>query len=1113
MKSNILLRKTLIITIGVIILLFASFSAKADHATAGNITYKCVGKDSFEVTLTFYRDCNANIDLPSTASIKVQSGSTLLKTLTVNLQSKTDVTPICDTSLSRCAKSTSSVPFGFKKFIYKGIVELAYGNSQYCDIKFSYTLCCRGWVNPNADFYVESNMNRCKSKCNSSPVFEYDPIFVVTTGQDVRMYQSATDEDGDSLVYLLTQPSAGPVSNLTFPSGVTYLKPFGQFVPFNYDTASGLVSFKPSNTGSGLVAYKVEEWGKDSSGKAFKKGEIIRDALTTVQNGSNKAPVISGIDGSKADEITICANVNSCFSITSYDLNTSDIVELNWDNSIPGAVFSSGKGRNAKATFCWKPGINQLRTVPYVFTATAKDNICPVPAITQKKFKVYVKSTFPQFSYIKKQLSCAYYQFQIQSNKSDSIRSNWTINSDTLSTDSVFIYRFSNNGTYILRNILTAPGAECNPFIIDTFIITNLPTVSAGSPATICYGDSTQLSGSGGIKYKWSPSTSLSDANIANPVTSPKATTTYTLTAEDGNGCQMTSSVKITVLKPDLVVSSDTSVCKGSTIQLKASGGVFYSWTPATGLSNSNIAKPYANPKVTTTYYVTVEDTTGCKLTDSIKVTVYIPKITVSPDVTICMGDSSQISASGGVSYAWSPSIGLSNPNIANPFAFPKQTTTYSVIVTDSNGCQVTEKITVNVNKALITVSAPSFICSGDSVQISATGGVSYKWLPEAGLNDPTISNPIAKPLVTTNYVVFVKDTNGCTASDSVLVNVDNNCVWPGDANKDGNVNASDILPLGVGFGTNGFKRLNASLNYQAQFSKEWNDSFANGINYKHADCNGDGIINKQDTIALVLNYSPSPTLIGTNPTGNTNDPSIKIKFIKDSVQIKDTVIASINYGNTDVQAKNTYGLAFSLNFDTTLVKDGKLNFDFNNSWLFNDTNKIYIRKDFTSAGKIEVAITRTDRKALNGSGQIGTLQFIIPDSVGGLRGRMKVLPVYLEEVKIIDAQLNNLPFNVENDSLIIYNKVTSINNKSSLTKNIHFYPNPAREILTIETIDIKIKQLRLINVLGQVVLQQNKGINAEKNILHINELESGLYFITIISDEGTITKPVIIER
>ncbi len=312
-----------------------------------------------------------------------------------------------------------------------------------------------------------------------------------------------------------------------------------------------------------------------------------------------------------------------------------------------------------------------------------------------------------------------------------------------------------------------------------TITIYPLPVVSAGNDVAICPGGSTQLSASGAQTYNWSPATGLSNPNIANPVAAPAVSTAYSVIGIDQNGCSGTDTILVTVF-PATVANAgpDTAICLGDIAQLHASGGVSYQWQPASGLNNPSISNPQANISASTMYTVTVTDANGCTGTDSILVTLnQLPVITLAQgDTSICEGDQVQLGASGGISYSWSPPVTLNNPNIANPVATPIAATTYQVTVTDANGCVNTAQLTVDFYPPTNPNAQPAdtYICPGDAVQLSASNGVSYTWMPPDGLDNPNSPNPMASPASTQTYTVTIIDIYGCDYSDQVTVNV-----WP----------------------------------------------------------------------------------------------------------------------------------------------------------------------------------------------------------------------------------------------------------------------------------------------------------------------------------------------
>lgn len=234
-------------------------------------------------------------------------------------------------------------------------------------------------------------------------------------------------------------------------------------------------------------------------------------------------------------------------------------------------------------------------------------------------------------------------------------------------------------------------------------------------------------------------------------------------------------SVQIKVVNEKISVSGNTYVCEGGTVQLNASGGASYTWSPANTLSNNNIAAPIASPLTTTKYYVTSKTPNGCDSKDSINITVNKkPTIIKTADTSICSNSSIQLFAGGGITYLWTPSSSLNNAAIFNPVATPSQNTIYKVTVTNNNNCSNTDSVKVTIKpEPVFTINESKDICEKKSVLLSATGGSIYHWAPSATLDNPDIASPLASPADTTIYTVSITETT-CNKSTvlSTTINV-----------------------------------------------------------------------------------------------------------------------------------------------------------------------------------------------------------------------------------------------------------------------------------------------------------------------------------------------------
>jgi gliding motility-associated-like protein len=313
-----------------------------------------------------------------------------------------------------------------------------------------------------------------------------------------------------------------------------------------------------------------------------------------------------------------------------------------------------------------------------------------------------------------------------------------------------------NNGT----------GASTSAIAVVT-VKTN-PTVTV-PPATICAGTPATLTASGGTTYTWSPGTGLSATTGATVTATPASTSTYTVVGTTA-GCTGSTTVIVTVNPKPVVSVPSASICPGGSTPLTASGGTTYTWSPATGLSATTGATVTANPGATSTYTV-IGTSLTCTGSTTVVVTVGALVANAGPNVAICSGGSTNLSASGGTIFTWTPATGLSSTTISNPVANPVVTTTYSVVVSDGS-CSDDAVVIVTVNPNPV-VSVPSAtICAGTSATLIASGATTYTWTPATGLSATTGATVTATPAATSTYTVTGSFATGCTGVTTVIVTV-----------------------------------------------------------------------------------------------------------------------------------------------------------------------------------------------------------------------------------------------------------------------------------------------------------------------------------------------------
>ncbi|MCB9174100.1 MAG: gliding motility-associated C-terminal domain-containing protein [Flavobacteriales bacterium] len=290
--------------------------------------------------------------------------------------------------------------------------------------------------------------------------------------------------------------------------------------------------------------------------------------------------------------------------------------------------------------------------------------------------------------------------------------------------------------------------------------VNNLPIPIISGSSLICNGSSTTLTASGGTSYSWNNGASTPSISV-----SPAADSTYLVTVTDGNNCSDTTSTTVQVVSnPSGVITSSNGtnfLCAGNSFTLTVSGGGTYIWN-----TGSTLDSLVVSPSADSTYSVIV-DVGGCKDTAYFAVTVNsLPTVSFSGNNTICNGQTTTLTASGGTSYSWN--TGSTNDSIV---VSPTADSTYSVSVTDANSCSNTGNITVTVNPLPIpSISGTSMICSGTSTTLTASGGTSYSW--NNGASTPTIT---VSPAADSTYLVTVTDGNNCSDTTSTTVQVVSN--------------------------------------------------------------------------------------------------------------------------------------------------------------------------------------------------------------------------------------------------------------------------------------------------------------------------------------------------
>lgn len=211
----------------------------------------------------------------------------------------------------------------------------------------------------------------------------------------------------------------------------------------------------------------------------------------------------------------------------------------------------------------------------------------------------------------------------------------------------------------------------------------------------LCVGETVRLIAPRGDTYMWSGGSSVSNAVIQDPIMSPAQPTTYVVIVTNVCG-PMQDTAFVDVVTPVAEAWPDTTVCPGVQVNLFASEGAFYQWSPAAAFDDPTARSPMARVFQSTTLSVTITDSHDCSASAQVLLNAFPPAtVEAGPDQIIDFGDHAALHATGQGTFVWEPAFTLDNDTIVDPVAYTQETTTYTVILTDSNGCEASDAVTV----------------------------------------------------------------------------------------------------------------------------------------------------------------------------------------------------------------------------------------------------------------------------------------------------------------------------------------------------------------------------------------------------------------------------------
>jgi len=752
---------------------------EARHIAGGEMSYEYLGPGTgtnlrYRITLKLYRDClsgGAPLDDAAAITIYANGSSTPFLSLSVTLDQREVL------QLSNPGPCIDNPPVVcYEVGFYIDEVDLPAIPQGYT---ISYQRCCRiegisnvinsGNTGATYTATVPGTDRLASAPQNSSPKFNTQDTVVICEGNTFFYNFGATDPDGDELTYEFDEAFDGgsqgqPQPTVAAPppyDAIPYNFPYSPVRPMGADVSinpiTGLVSGPAPTAGIYVITVTAVERRNGTIINRHRKDLHIKVAPCSIA-AADLFPEYITCDG---------------FNLTFQNRSSSSLINSYfWDFGIPGT--------NADTSNLDRPTFTFPDTGRYqIMLITNRNQECSDTAFAIAK--VY-PGFFPRFSAFD---GCRNVPIQFTDQTEARYGTvnfwKWSLGNPQVNPDTSRLqnptYSYPSTGSYNVQ-LIVGSSVGCRDTIDQAVNILDKPQIQLTNDTLICSIDTLRLSAQGNGSFTWSPNYMISDVNAGDPLVSPDIPTKYYVRLTSAPGCENVDSVFVDV-KTFVTVNAgaDTTICLTDSVRLSAiSDGLSFSWTPSISLNRSDERTAFARPTDPATTYTVTANIGKCQATDDIVVrTVPYPLASASPDTSICFGSSAALSASGGISYRWTPSAGLTASDVPNPIAQPSVTTNYTVAVFDNKGCPKPGFDTVTVR---VIPPVPAFagndtsIVLGQPLQLNATGGDIYRWTPTTGLSDPNIANPIATLSNDISYIVLVSTPEGCSGRDTINVKV-----------------------------------------------------------------------------------------------------------------------------------------------------------------------------------------------------------------------------------------------------------------------------------------------------------------------------------------------------
>ncbi|TNE59780.1 MAG: PKD domain-containing protein [Bacteroidetes bacterium] len=343
--------------------------------------------------------------------------------------------------------------------------------------------------------------------------------------------------------------------------------------------------------------------------------------------------------------------------------------------------------------------------------------------------------------------------------------------------------------------------------------------------------------------------------------------------------------------------------------------------------------------------------------------------------------------------------------------------------------------------------------------------------------------------------------------------------VLPGDANGDKKANVYDLLNLGLGFSAVGVPRPFATSAWTPQFAPNWQAATAQGVNFKHIDSDGNGVVNDFDRNAIEQHYTPIEA--GQAVPGVGDAPQVWIRFDADTLDVdpNDPYPLQINVdvmvGEPTEPVFNLYGLAFALQYPEYVNHNPDVYYSANSFFGF-PTDILLLPKDNYDRRQLDMGFSRKFGQPVSGYGSIAKLSFttdfiIIIDVIERSGSTTVPFIVPVVGLQAVGPDGNSLALNgVVRDTLWLNLLQTTSTDAAFLERQTLVFPNPATDEAWVAAGSLRLERIEIYNALGRLVDSQlPTGLHTTH--LHTAGWSPGIYTLRVYTDKGVVSKRLVV--